>query len=49
MRREEVVKAIKTVREWCENRDAIEGCCEDCPMRPNCGTVVEPCEWEVDE
>lgn len=49
MRREECVKAIMTIREWCEHRDSIEGCCWDCPMVANCKKVVEPCDWEVEE
>ena len=49
MRREEVVKAIMTIREWCEHRDAIEGCCEDCPMGDMCHKIIFPCDWAVEE
>ena len=46
---EEVVKAMKTIREWCESRDASEDTCSECPMCDVCNWDRKPCDWEVYE
>lgn len=47
MSREEVVKAIVTIREWCESRYLLAHPCDECPMFRNCAHNAG--EWVVDE
>lgn len=47
--REDVVKAMAIIREWCESRDALEEACADCPMVDACNWDRSPCSWEVEE
>lgn len=36
----EVVNAIKTIREWCKSRDALENPCDGCPMDSNIARFI---------
>lgn len=44
----EVVKAMETIREWCESRDALEDCHDGCPMSLNCQWARVPDQWVVE-
>lgn len=47
--KENVVKAMNVIIEWCESRDALEYPCTGCPMERNCKYGEKPDTWTVTE